>query len=51
MTRAEYHEQVRLLSMVLPNVAREKRFALKGGSAINYFHRDFPMFFVDIYLT
>lgn len=51
MTRAEYQELVRLLSMVLPNVAREKRFALKGGSAINYFHRDFPRLSVDIDLT
>lgn len=51
MTRAQYQEQVRLLSMILPHVAREKHFALKGGSAINYFHRDFPRLSVDIDLT
>ncbi|WP_235614890.1 nucleotidyl transferase AbiEii/AbiGii toxin family protein [Candidatus Thiodiazotropha endoloripes] len=36
---------------VLPLVAREPRFALKGGTAINLFIRDLPRLSVDIDLT
>lgn len=51
MKPSEYKEQVRLLLQVLPYVAEEKVFALKGGTAINLFHRDFPRLSVDIDLT
>lgn len=51
MIDERYLQQVQLLAKVLPIVAREKNFALKGGSAINYFHRDFPRLSVDIDLT
>lgn len=43
-----YHEQVKLLLRVLPLVAEEKSFALKGGTAINLFERDLPRLSVDI---
>ena len=51
MKPLEYKEQVRLLLQVLPYVAEEAVFALKGGTAINLFHRDFPRLSVDIDLT
>ncbi|MGE5567228.1 MAG: nucleotidyl transferase AbiEii/AbiGii toxin family protein [Parcubacteria group bacterium] len=46
-----YRDQVRLLLDVLPLVAEEKAFALKGGTAINLFERDLPRLSVDIDLT
>jgi hypothetical protein len=46
-----YRAQVRLLLDVLPFVAEEKDFALKGGTAINLFVRDLPRLSVDIDLT
>ncbi|TQV84739.1 nucleotidyl transferase AbiEii/AbiGii toxin family protein [Exilibacterium tricleocarpae] len=51
MKPSEYKEQVGLLLQVLPYVAEEGIFALKGGTAINLFHRDFPRLSVDIDLT
>ena len=48
---ARYIEQVSLLIAVLPFVAKEKDFALKGGTAINLFVRDMPRLSVDIDLT
>lgn len=46
-----YAEQVRLLVRLLPAIAAEKVFALKGGSAINLFYRDMPRLSVDIDLV
>jgi hypothetical protein len=46
-----YYRQVRLLVAVLPFVAREGCFALKGGTAINLFVRDMPRLSVDIDLA
>lgn len=46
-----YLGQVRLLVAVLPFVAKEGAFALKGGTAINLFIRDMPRLSVDIDLT
>ena len=46
-----YRRQVALLLRVLPFVAEEKNFALKGGTAINLFIRDMPRLSVDIDLT
>lgn len=46
-----YHKQVELLLKVLPYVAKESCFALKGGTAINFFVRDMPRLSVDIDLT
>lgn len=46
-----YQQQVSLLIRVIPFVAAEKAFALKGGTAINLFVRDMPRLSVDIDLT
>ena len=46
-----YLAQARLLVDVLPDVAAESAFALKGGTAINLFYRDMPRLSVDIDLT
>jgi predicted nucleotidyltransferase component of viral defense system len=46
-----YYPQVRLLVGVLPFVAMERCFALKGGTAINLFVRDLPRLSVDIDLA
>ena len=46
-----YVAQVRLLVDVLPHVAKESGFALKGGTAINLFYRDMPRLSVDVDLT
>lgn len=51
MIRKEYKAQVDLLLQVLPYVAKEKMFALKGGTAINLFLRDMPRLSVDVDLT
>lgn len=47
----DYRRQVRLLIQILPIVARETEFALKGGTAINLFIREMPRLSVDIDLT
>ena len=46
-----YVAQVRLLVDVLPDIAKESAFALKGGTAINLFYRDMPRLSVDVDLT
>ena len=51
MAKPIYEAQVRLLVSTLPLVAEEPCFALKGGTAINLFVRDFPRLSVDIDLT
>lgn len=48
---ARYAAQVRLLVQVIPYVAAERCFALKGGTAINLFVRDLPRLSVDIDLA
>ncbi len=51
MISSAYRAQVDLLLQVLPHVAKEECFALKGGTAINLFVRDMPRLSVDIDLT
>ena len=51
MAREPYAAQVALLVRLLPFIAAEKVFALKGGTAINLFYRDMPRLSVDIDLT
>ena len=51
MARDNYAAQVSLLVRLLPFIAQEKVFALKGGTAINLFYRDMPRLSVDIDLT
>ena len=46
-----YIDQVQLLVDILPQITKETAFALKGGTAINLFHRDMPRLSVDIDLT
>lgn len=46
--RDQYQDQVRLLMRLLPIVAHESCFALKGGTAINLFVRNLPRLSVDI---
>lgn len=47
----QYVDQVRLLLRVLPDIAAEDVFALKGGTAINLFYREMPRLSVDIDLA
>lgn len=51
MFNPRYEAQVRLLLRCLPEVNRHHCFALKGGTAINFFVRDLPRVSVDIDLT
>ena len=51
MIETVYKKQVALLLSVLPEVAKEKSFALHGGTAINLFIREMPRLSVDIDLT
>lgn len=51
MISETYRAQVDLLLQVLPHVAKEESFALKGGTAINLFVRDMPRLSVDIDLS
>jgi predicted nucleotidyltransferase component of viral defense system len=51
MQNDKYLKQAELLLRVLPYVAREEVFALKGGTAINFFWRDSPRLSVDIDLA
>jgi predicted nucleotidyltransferase component of viral defense system len=46
-----YYKQVQLLMQVLPFVAKQECFVLKGGTAINLFVREFPRLSVDIDLV
>jgi predicted nucleotidyltransferase component of viral defense system len=46
-----YRRQAALLVSIVPFVAAEKCFALKGGTAINLFVRDLPRISVDLDLT
>ena len=46
-----YRKQVALLIKMVPLVAAEPAFALKGGTTINLFLRDMPRVSVDIDLT
>ena len=49
--QSNYYRQVQLLLRIIPFVARHDCFALKGGTAINLFIRDFPRLSVDIDLV
>jgi predicted nucleotidyltransferase component of viral defense system len=51
MASEVFEAQVALLVRVLPYVATETCFALKGGTAINLFVRDLPRLSVDIDLV
>jgi len=46
-----YYRQAELLLKVLPVIDKESEFALKGGTALNFFWREFPRLSVDIDLA
>ena len=46
-----FSEQARLMVALLPQIAKQTCFALKGGTAINLFIRDMPRLSVDIDLA
>lgn len=46
-----YTDRVKLLVEILPALAKEPHFALKGGTAINLFEQDLPRLSVDIDLA
>lgn len=46
-----FFNQAELMLRVIPFVAKETCFALKGGTAINFFHLNMPRLSVDIDLT
>lgn len=49
--KSPYFKQVELLVRILPLVGEHPCFALKGGTAINLFHRNMPRLSVDIDLV
>ena len=49
--RESYRSQAALLTRILPFIAEEACFALKGGTAINLFMRNMPRLSVDIDLA
>lgn len=49
--RSSYYKQVQLLVQILPFIAKQPCFALKGGTAINLFVRELPRVSVDIDLV
>lgn len=51
MRDSQFFKQADLLVQVMPFVNAEACFALKGGTAINFFVRDFPRLSVDIDLV
>ena len=51
MISPRYRAQVDLLLQIIPHVAKEECFALKGGTAINMFIWNMPRLSVDIDLT
>ena len=42
MINQQYFNQVKLLVKILPYIAKETCFALKGGTAINLFYSNLP---------
>ena len=51
MIESVYYRQAELLLRILPFIDREAVFALKGGTAINFFVRDLPRISIDIDLV
>lgn len=51
MKDSKFYPQALLMLRCIPSVAKETCFSLKGGTAINFFVRDFPRLSVDIDLA
>ena len=49
--REQYLETAKLLVQIAPTIFADRRFALKGGTAINLFVRDMPRLSVDLDLV
>ena len=47
----KFFDQAKLMLTVLPIVGQEECFALKGGTALNFFYFDMPRLSVDLDLT
>jgi predicted nucleotidyltransferase component of viral defense system len=47
----KFFDQAKLMLTILPVVGQEEAFALKGGTALNFFYFDMPRLSVDIDLT
>jgi len=48
MKNSVYFQRANFLLQLLPFVSEEEDFALKGGTAINFFNRDLPRLSIDI---
>lgn len=46
-----YFKQAKLLLKVIPSITQKNCFAIKGGTAINFFIYDLPRLSVDIDLV
>lgn len=51
MKNTSFYKQAELVVRLLPIIFKEKCYALKGGTAINFFVRDLPRLSVDIDLV
>lgn len=51
MKNSRFFNQAALLLRIMPVINNEQKFALKGGTAINFFVRDLPRLSVDIDLV
>ncbi len=51
MQESRFYRQAELLLQILPFLKSEHKFALKGGTALNFFIHDLPRISVDIDLT
>ena len=51
MKQSPFYKEANLMVQMIPEVAKENCFALKGGTAINFFWRDMPRLSVDLDLT
>ncbi|MFC1502378.1 nucleotidyl transferase AbiEii/AbiGii toxin family protein [bacterium] len=51
MKESQFYKKAELALRMLPIVYTDQSLALKGGSAINYYVRDFPRLSVDLDLT
>src|SRR5262245_50741927 len=49
--RSQLNDRIRLLCEVIPATRVAPQFGIKGGTAINLFHCDFPRATVDLDLT
>ncbi len=51
MKKSPFFKQAEFMLRLIPHITAERCFAIKGGTAINFFIRDMPRLSVDIDLT